>query len=502
MPPSLDSKLDHKDYSDIESKVPDVAYGLDGEPSHNIEDYYRFDPKVERRVVRKLDTRLMPLIFCMYVFNAIDRSNLGNAKTDGLESDLHFHGNDYSIMLSLFYIPFCTLTIPAIALSKKIGAKVALPLYMFTFGGICMANAAVKNFAGFLMVRLFLGAAESGFAVTIVWYLTTFYTRGELGKRVAMFYSALAFAGGFSGLIAYGVFQPDIRLYGWQLLFLVEGAGTVFFSILAIFILPANIDSTPFFSSEEKHVARIRILRDSSAVINPKFTSQAFFAPLKDWKLYVWALIAIGYGVSAVSTGIFLPQIIGRMGKSELTTNLLTVAPNFVGGFGMLLTAASSDYFRERSLHMAGAMTVTMIGFIILYVVDVSNTGIQYFGSFLLCLGAFTPSAMFQSWHNCNDASEVGRGFRTALMAFFVNSSGLIASNIFTAKEEPYYNTALVVNFSFLAVGISIVLSLRTYMMVDNRRRNTAQGVNWSSKDVPTAALAVGVASPEFRHFL
>ncbi|KAK0457192.1 major facilitator superfamily domain-containing protein [Desarmillaria tabescens] len=440
MAPSLDSKPDRKD--DVESNVPDVAYGPNGEPSHNIEGYYRFDPKVEQRVVRKLDARLMPLIFCLYIFNAIDRSNLGNAKTEGLETDLHFHGNDYSIMLSVFYIPFCTLTVPAIALSKKIGAKVALPLYMFTFGGLCMINAAVKNFVGCLVVQLFLGAAEAGFAVTIIW-------RGELGKRVAVFFSALAFAGGFSGLIAYGVFQPDIRLQGWQLLFLVEGAATVFFSILAIFILPVNIDSAPFFSSEEKHVAWTRILRDWSAVMNEKLTSQAFFAPLKDWKLYVWALIAICYGVASSSTGTFLPQIIGRMGKSNLTTNLLTVAPNFVGGFAVLLTAASSDYFRERSLHIAGTMTVTMIGFIVLDTVDVSKTGIQYFGSFLLCLGAFTPSTVFHVWHNCN----------------------------------------------FLAVGISLVLSLRT-------RRNRAQGVNWSSKDVPTAALAVGVASPEFRHFL
>ncbi|KAK0436793.1 major facilitator superfamily domain-containing protein [Desarmillaria tabescens] len=389
MAPSLDSKPDRKD--DVESNVPDVAYGPNGEPSHNIEDYYRFDPKVEQRVVRKLDARLMPLIFCLYILNAMDRSNLGNAKTDGLETDLHFHENDYSIMLSVF--------------------------------------CAVKNFVGCLVVRLFLGAAEAGFALTIIWYLTTFYTRGELGKRVAVFFSALAFAGGFSGLIAYGVFQPDIRL---------QGAATVFFSILAIFILPANIDSALFFSSDEKHVARTRILRDSSAVMNEKLTSQAFFAPLEDWKLYVWALIAICYGVASSLTGTFLPQIIGRMGKSKLTTNLLTARTVIV-------------LFIIRDV----------LSFIVLDTVDVSKTGIQYFGSFLLCLGAFTPSTVFHVRHNCNDASEVGRGFRTALMTFFANSSGLIASNIFMEKEQPYYNTALVVNFSFLAVGISLVLSLR-----------------------------------------
>ncbi len=90
----------------------------------------------------------------------------------------------------------------------------------------------------------------------------------------------------------------------------------------------------------------------------------------------------------------------------------------------MLLTAASSDYFRERSLHIAGAMTVTMIGFIVrafiftshvmqvIYwylvdTVDVSKTGTQYFGSFLLCLGAFTPSTIFHVWHNCKSVAAI-----------------------------------------------------------------------------------------------
>lgn len=55
--------------------------GPEGEPSHDIEDY-AYDPEVERSVVRKLDGRLMPLIFCLYVFNAIDRSNLGALSVD------------------------------------------------------------------------------------------------------------------------------------------------------------------------------------------------------------------------------------------------------------------------------------------------------------------------------------------------------------------------------------------------------------------------------------
>jgi hypothetical protein len=37
----------------------------------------------------------------MYLFNALDKGNLGNAKTDGMDKDLGFKGNQYNIMLSV-----------------------------------------------------------------------------------------------------------------------------------------------------------------------------------------------------------------------------------------------------------------------------------------------------------------------------------------------------------------------------------------------------------------
>jgi hypothetical protein len=39
-------------------------------------------------------------------------------------------------------------------------------------------------------------------------------------------------------------------------------------------------------------------------------------------------------------------------------------------------------------------------------------------------------------------------------------------------------------------------------MVMENRRRNKAQGVNWTSVDVPTAALKNGKEDPSFRYFL
>lgn len=132
-------------------------------------------------------------------------------------------------MLSTFYITFSTLAVPGVMLTRKIGPRWTIPGYMIGWGAMAMLNTACRTFAGVLVVRLrrshpveargrggldwrnadsmsytcylVLGAFEAGFAASLIFYLTTFYTRGELGARIAIFYSCQALAGAFSGYV-------------------------------------------------------------------------------------------------------------------------------------------------------------------------------------------------------------------------------------------------------------------------------------------------------------
>ena len=67
--------------------------------------------------------------------------------------------------------------------------------------------ASVSNWRGLFALRFFLGMAESGFFPLVIYYLTTFYRRGELARRLAIFYAASNIANAFSGLLAFGVFR-------------------------------------------------------------------------------------------------------------------------------------------------------------------------------------------------------------------------------------------------------------------------------------------------------
>lgn len=69
-------------------------------------------------------------------------------------ADLHFPTNGYALMLTLFYIPFCTLVVPGVMLTRKVGPRWTIPGYMVGWASMCMINAGSSNFAGTLVVRL------------------------------------------------------------------------------------------------------------------------------------------------------------------------------------------------------------------------------------------------------------------------------------------------------------------------------------------------------------
>jgi MFS family permease len=89
--------------------------------------------------------------------------------------------------------------------------------------------AACRNYHELAAVRFALGVAEAGFAPGVAFYLSSWYKRYELARRYAIYYTATAVSGAFSGLLA-GVITGHLDgargLQGWQWLFLIEGVGS------------------------------------------------------------------------------------------------------------------------------------------------------------------------------------------------------------------------------------------------------------------------------------
>lgn len=83
--------------------IDNINHGETGAP----DTYIAATPKEEAAVIRKLDYRLLPLVFVLYSLSVLDRSNLGNAKLAGLQKDIDLTGYKYNWLGTLFYIA-CT----------------------------------------------------------------------------------------------------------------------------------------------------------------------------------------------------------------------------------------------------------------------------------------------------------------------------------------------------------------------------------------------------------
>lgn len=241
---------------------------------------------------------------------------------------------------------------------------------------------------------------------------------------------------------------------------------------------------------------------DSSSIVNEKFEFKESFKIFKHPTSWMIIAIEMCLGVPLQSVSLFLPQIVARLGYSTVKTNLYTVAPNISGAVMLLILAFASDYTRWRFPFIAAGFLFTFIGFIIYVSIDVhAQLRVAYFACFMMTWGTSAPSVLLDVWYNNNIAHEGRRLVLTSFGVPLANLMGVVSSNIFRNQDAPKYIPALATTAAFGGLGFVLTMLLGAWMIVDNKRRDKAQGVKLNVRDIPTDRLRDGPAVPEFRWF-
>jgi hypothetical protein len=77
------------------------------------EEPFSEDPKAARKLLLKIDIRLIPILGCLYLVSFLDRSNIANARLFGLEKSLSMPLNGFNTCLWIFYLPFVIAEVPS-----------------------------------------------------------------------------------------------------------------------------------------------------------------------------------------------------------------------------------------------------------------------------------------------------------------------------------------------------------------------------------------------------
>ncbi|KAF8063507.1 MFS general substrate transporter [Lyophyllum atratum] len=461
----------------------------------------------ERKLWRKVDARLIPILALLYLLSFIDRGNIGNAKLQGLTNQLHLTGNQYNIALTMYFIPYCIFELPANLVLKKFRPSRWLPGITIVWGIIMTMMGLVKTYSQLVGVRACLGVAEAGLFPGVVYYLTLWYPRYKLQYRIGLFYGAASVAGAFSGLFAYFISFLNGKggLMGWSWIFILEGILTVLAGILALFVMIDFPSTSTFLTREERSYVIWRKKYDNSSVGEEEhFEARHIWSAVSDWQVWLHILIHMSIVVPLYGITFFLPTIINSFGYSPAISQLLTVPPYALATIMLYVFAHFSDKIRKRSPFILGGLVMCLFGFSI----NISNVphSVKYFGIFFCVAGPYAAFPGMIAWLGNNLAGQYKRGTGMAMHIGIGNFSGAIACNIYRTQDAPRYIVGHAVEMMFVGIGfICIPIAITTYTRINRGReallKASAERGETNKLSAPELRK-MGDRAPEFRYSL
>ncbi|KAG2124884.1 MFS general substrate transporter [Suillus clintonianus] len=464
-------------------------------------------PEQEKKLWRKIDLRLMPILSLMYLLAFLDRGNIGNAKLEGLETQLDLTGNKFNVVLIMFIIPYCLFEPPTNLVLKAFRPSRWLPGINLAWGIIMTLMAFVKTYPQLVGVRVCLGVAEAGLFPGVVYYLTLWYPRHMLQYRIGLFFGAATVAGAFSGLLAFGIsYMGGMEgLEAWSWIFLLEGLATIVVAIVAFFVLVDFPHTAKFLTPEERDFVVWRKKYDNSSVgEEERFAARYIWAAFKDWQVWVHILIYMSIVGPLYGITLFLPTIIKSFGYNTPVSQLLTIPPYVAATLTLLVFAHYSDKLKMRSPFILAGLTMCLIGFSIN--ISTAPSGVKYFGTFFIVMGSYAAFPGVVSWLGNNLSGQYKRGVGMALHIGIGNFSGAISSVVYRSQDSPRFILGHGLELMFVGIGLTLLPTVVFIYKRINAQRDTAERLATERGEKVKYSVQelreLGDRAPDFRYTL
>ncbi|KAK4226044.1 major facilitator superfamily domain-containing protein [Podospora fimiseda] len=427
----------------------------------------------ERWLLRKLDVRLLPAVGILYLLSFLDRSNVGNARIEGLTGDLHMSGNQYLTGLTLYFVGYVIFEVPCNIILKRTTPRFWLPTLTILWGIVATLMGIVQDLTGFFIARFFLGVTESGLFPGVVYYFSMWYKRRERQFRISLFFSAAALAGSFGGILAYGIghMRGIVWENGWRWIFILEGIATVVVAVAAYFFIYNYPDTAEFLSDKERVYIRNRLASDSDATHDERFTWGNVAKALRDPKCWLYGLSFHTMSLPLYTFSLFLPSIIRALGYTAANAQLLTIPPYAFAFITTLTVATLSEKYSQRAIPLIASASFAIIGYILLLANNdpIGRPGLSYAGTFFAAGGIYPATALALSWPAINVSGQTKRAVANGMQISIGNLGAVLGTQLYRQNDGPRY----IVGHSF-ALGYlfgNIVVSLVLYIIL--KRENT-----------------------------
>jgi MFS transporter, ACS family, tartrate transporter len=323
-----------------------------------------------KNTIRKVQLRLLPFIFLLYLVAILDRVNVGFAALT-MNKDLALTAQQFGLLAGIFFIGYFLFEIPSNVLLHKLGARAWIGRILVTWGIVSGCTAFVNTANHLYLLRFLLGIAEAGFFPGIILYLTYWFPQREQARAVAFFMTGLPISA-IIGAPLSGLILDHIHWAGyssWRWLFALEAIPAMILGLFVFAILPNHPSEAKFLNDEEKAWLEDELERERQAKLSSGNAHASIKGSLTSGRVWHLTAIYFAFVTALYSMNFWLPTVIKAFSQKYSSTHvgLLVMIPHLCGLIAMVLISRHSDRTLERRFHAAipavlGGVALLVIG--------------------------------------------------------------------------------------------------------------------------------------------
>jgi ACS family tartrate transporter-like MFS transporter len=319
------------------------------------------------QTLKRVTTRLIPLLLICYAIAFIDRTNISIASLT-MNADIGLSDAAFGLGAGIFFVGYTIFEIPSNIILARVGARMWIARIMVSWGIVTILMMFVHNEWTFYAGRLLLGICEAGFYPGVIYFLTLWFPAAARGRAFSLFQIGGPIALVVGSPLAGSLLNLDglAGLAGWQWVFLVTGIPAIVFGAIVFFYLTDKPADADWLEPAQRTWLTTTMDAEHAGDHGGHVLKGALRTPL------VWIVSGINFFtiLSLYGVSLWLPRIVKALtGQTNFITSVITAIPYVFAVVAVILVARSSDRRKERYFHVmipcfAGAVGLVASGLI------------------------------------------------------------------------------------------------------------------------------------------
>ncbi|EJC99279.1 MFS general substrate transporter [Fomitiporia mediterranea MF3/22] len=466
-----DEKANASDAELIHGTYKSLDVGLRLVSGHT--DEPEVSPAESKRLRRKIDWRLLPMLCIIYTVQFVDKSTLASTSILGLLTDNDLSTDEFNTLSSAFYIGYLVFSWPQNWALQKLPVGRWLTFNIFLWSLFLGLHAVCHNFGGLFALRFLLGASEGSMTAGLMLVCGMFYTRREIGERIGWIFQCNGFAVIVSSFLQFAMVHtsPHQKPNQWQWLMITTALMTFVPFLAFLLFFPDNPTTARFLTAEEKLAAVRRVQANQNGIETKAWKSYQMWEALKDPKTWLFGFFA-AFANLIGGIGVQYSLLIKSFGFSTLETSLLSI-PNGVAQIIGITAACFALRMFPNSRCWIGIIgwIPSIVSCLIEITAPTTNRVARLVGVYLMFLGSSPAYVMAMSWVT---SAVSGHTKKTVVRAVFLVGGSLgqiLCTQFWKDRFKPSYHVPFGIILMSHLMSIILALALRFTLVRENNRR-------------------------------